>query len=127
MGAVVLRALERAATETSLPKTIRLDNGPEFVGKDLDLWMFMRGVTPDFSRPGEPTDDAYIESFNGKFCAARLNTTGSSASTRRGKKVWLGRETIATFVRVLSRLVLELADASSGDMRLSDHAARSMI
>ena len=72
-SADVAATLERAAVETGLPKTIRLDNGPEFVGKDLDLWAFMRGVTLDFSRPGKPTDNAYIESFNGKFRAECLN------------------------------------------------------
>ena len=55
------------------PKTIRVDNGPEFVSKELDLWAFMRGVTLDFSRPGKPTDNSFIESFNGKFRAACLN------------------------------------------------------
>ncbi len=72
-SADVVATLERAAVETGLPKTIRVDNGPEFVGKDLDLWAFMRGVTLDFSRPGKPTDNAYIESFNGKFRAEYLN------------------------------------------------------
>jgi transposase InsO family protein len=48
-------------------------NGPEFVSKELDLWAFMRGVTLDFSRPGKPTDNAYIESFNGKFRSECLN------------------------------------------------------
>ncbi len=61
-----MATLERAAADAGLPKTIRVDNGPEFVSKELDLWAFMRGVTLDFSRPGKPTDNAYIESFNGK-------------------------------------------------------------
>jgi len=43
-SADVVATLERAAVETGLPKTIPLDNGPEFVGKDIDLWAFMRGV-----------------------------------------------------------------------------------
>ena len=51
------------------PKTIRVDNGPEFVSKDLDLWAWMNGVTLDFSRPGKPTDNAFVESFNGKVRA----------------------------------------------------------
>jgi putative transposase len=72
-SADVVATLERAAVETGLPKTIRVDNGPEFVGEDLDLWAFMRGVTLDFSRPGKPTDNAYIEWFNGKFRAECLN------------------------------------------------------
>jgi transposase InsO family protein len=39
----------------------------------LDLWAYQRGVTLDFSRPGKPTDNAFIESFNGKFRAECLN------------------------------------------------------
>jgi putative transposase len=74
-GADVVATLERAAAEVGLPKTIRVDNGPEFVSKELDLWAFMRGVTLDFSRPGKPTDNAYIESFNGKFRSECLNAS----------------------------------------------------
>jgi putative transposase len=48
--------------------------GSEFVSRDLDLWAYTRGVTLDFSRPGKPTDNAYIEAFNGRFRAERLNT-----------------------------------------------------
>ena len=55
------------------PATIRVDQGSEFVSRDLDLWAYQRGVTLDFSRPGKPTDDAFIESFNGKFRAECLN------------------------------------------------------
>ena len=46
-----------------MPRTIRVDNGPEFISKGLDLWAWMTGVTLDFSRPGKPTDNAFIESF----------------------------------------------------------------
>jgi putative transposase len=48
-------------------------NAGEFVSRDLDLWAYQRGVTLDFSRPGKPTDNAFIESFNGKFRAECLN------------------------------------------------------
>ena len=58
-----------------MPKMIRVDNGPEFISKDLDLWAYMNGVTLDFSRPGKPTDNAFVESFNGKFRAECLNTS----------------------------------------------------
>lgn len=72
-GADVVETLERVSREIGYPKTIRLDNGPEFISKELDLWAFMRGVTLDFSRPGKPTDNAFIESLNGKFRAECLN------------------------------------------------------
>lgn len=51
-----------------------MDNGPEFVSRDLDLWAYQKNVILDFSRPGKPTDNAFIESFNGKFRAECLNT-----------------------------------------------------
>jgi putative transposase len=57
------------------PKAIRLDNGPEFIGKDLDSWASFNNVTLDFSRKGKPTDNAFCESFNGTFRDECLNTT----------------------------------------------------
>lgn len=55
------------------PRAIRVDQGSEFISRDLDLWAYQKGVTLDFSRPGKPTDNAFIESFNGKFRAECLN------------------------------------------------------
>lgn len=53
-GANVVETLERGAAAFGYPKTIRVDNGPEFVSKELDLWAYLKGVTLDFSRPGKP-------------------------------------------------------------------------
>lgn len=89
-GSNVVETLERGAAEFGYPRTIRVDNGPEFVSKELDLWTYMKGVTLDFSRPGKPTDNAFIESFNGKFRAECLTRTGSSASTRHEQNAVLG-------------------------------------
>ena len=99
-GADVVATLERAAADAGLPKTIRVDNGPEFVSKELDLWAFIRGVTLDFSRPGKPTDNAYIESFNGKFRTECLNTNWFLSLDEAREKCELGVETITTFVRI---------------------------
>lgn len=55
------------------PKTIRVDQGSEFISRDLDLWAYTNEVTLDFSRPGKPTDNAYIEAFNSRFRAECLN------------------------------------------------------
>ena len=52
---------------------MRVDNGPEFTGKMLDLWADLHGVTRDFSRPGKPTDNAFIESCNGRVREECLN------------------------------------------------------
>jgi putative transposase len=56
------------------PRTIRVENGSEFISRDLDLWAYQREVVLDFSRPGKPTDNAFIEAFNGRFRAECLNT-----------------------------------------------------
>jgi putative transposase len=73
-GTDVVATLERIAATYGRPKRIRVDNGPEFISKELDLWAWLHGVELDFSRPGKPTDNAFAESFNGKFRAECLNT-----------------------------------------------------
>ena len=70
----VVAMLERTCPATGYPKTIRVDQGSEFVSRDLDLWAYVKGVTLDFSRPGKPTDNAFIEAFNGRLRAECLNT-----------------------------------------------------
>jgi putative transposase len=72
-GADVVEILEAVGRQVGFPKTIRVDQGTEFVSRELDLWAYQRDVTLDFSRPGKPTDNAFIESFNGKFRAECLN------------------------------------------------------
>ena len=72
-AADVVEVLERVGRRHGFPKAIRVDQGTEFVSRDLDLWAYQRGVTLDFSRPGKPTDNAFIESLNGKFRAECLN------------------------------------------------------
>src|SRR5262245_56179512 len=52
-GADVVEVLERVGREVELPATIRVDQGSEFVSRDVDLWAYQRGVTFDFSRPGK--------------------------------------------------------------------------
>ncbi len=73
-AADVVAVLERVCKEAGYPKTIRVDQGSEFISRELDLWAYTRGVVLDFSRPGKRTDNAFIESLNGKFRAECLNT-----------------------------------------------------
>ena len=89
-GSDVVDTLERVAREVGCPKTIRVDNGPEFVSKELDLWAFLCGVTLDFSRRGKPADNAFIESLNGKFRAECLNANRflSLDEARRKCEAW---------------------------------------
>ena len=51
----------------SVSQGIQVDNGREFISKVVDKWAYEHQLTLDFSRPGKPTDNAYIESFNGSF------------------------------------------------------------
>lgn len=73
-GSYVVDTLEQACRKLGYPKSIQVDNGPEFSSKDLDLWAYTKGIELDFSCSGKPTDNAYIESLNGKFRAESLNT-----------------------------------------------------
>ena len=57
----------------AVPNRIQVDNGSEFISKALDKWCYDNGVTLDFSRPGKPTDNPFIESFNGSFRDECLN------------------------------------------------------
>lgn len=50
-----------------LPLTFNIDNGSEFTGRAMDTWAFEHGIKLDFIRPGKPNENAFIESFNGKF------------------------------------------------------------
>jgi putative transposase len=66
-GGRVVEVLERLKGTCGLPKVIKVDNGSEFISKAMDEWAYRNGVKLEFSRPGKPTDNAFIESFNGRL------------------------------------------------------------
>lgn len=72
-GADVVEIMEHLKHSRGLPCTIKVDNGPEFISKELDKWAYENGIELDFSRPGKPTDNAMIESFNRSFRDECLN------------------------------------------------------
>lgn len=72
-GRRVAAVLERLRELRGLPRSITVDHGPEFEGQYLDAWAYERGVQLAFIRPGKPNENAYIESFNGKFRDECLN------------------------------------------------------
>ncbi|WP_424447054.1 IS3 family transposase [Paucimonas lemoignei] len=72
-GRRVVAVLERLAETRGLPRSVTIDNGPEFAGKALDEWAYSRGLQLSFIQPGKPQQNAYIESFNGKFRDECLN------------------------------------------------------
>lgn len=72
-GEHAVEVLSRLKFTRGLPKSIQVDNGPEFISKVLDKWAFEHGIVLNFSRPGKPVDNAFIESFNGSFRDECLN------------------------------------------------------
>jgi putative transposase len=115
-GLRVQAVLERLADTRGLPLSITVDNGPEFDGQVLDKWAYRRGVQLSFIRPGKPNENAYIESFNGKFRDECLNEHWflSLAHARRVIEDWrieynterphssLGNRTPAEFAKALA-------------------------
>ena len=72
-GKEVAEVLDQIIEDRSKPETIQCDNGPEFTSRALDKWAYDHKVALDFSRPGKPTDNGFIESFNGRFRDECLN------------------------------------------------------
>lgn len=72
-GEHVVSALSRIAARRGAPRHIFVDNGSEFSGRLLDMWAYHHKSRIDFSRPGKPTDNCHIETFNGSFRDERMN------------------------------------------------------
>lgn len=72
-GHYVTRVLDQAARFRGYPQAIRTDQGPEFTGKALDQWAYKHGVQLKLIQAGKPTQNAFIESFNGRFRDECLN------------------------------------------------------
>ncbi len=73
-GDTVVDILDRLSCSRGRPLRIRVDNGPEFVSKALDNYSYQNNIKLEFSRPGKPVDNAFIESFNGSLRDECLNT-----------------------------------------------------
>jgi len=72
-GGYVARVLETIGQFRGLPRAVRTDQGPEFTSRALDRWAYGQGVDLKLIAAGKPTQNAYIESFNGKFRDECLN------------------------------------------------------
>lgn len=72
-GILVTRILNELALTRGLPKVIRTDNGKEFCGRAMLTWAHQHGVTLRLIEPGKPNQNAFIESFNGRFRDECLN------------------------------------------------------
>ena len=91
-GHGVVATLMQVVEEKGLPKSVRIDNGPEFTSKVLDQWAYLNGVELDFIRPGKPTDNALIEAFNGRFREECLNESWFLSLEDAREKVELWRQ-----------------------------------
>tara|TARA_B100001964_G_scaffold195692_1_gene219881 strand:- start:268 stop:1131 length:864 start_codon:yes stop_codon:yes gene_type:complete len=89
-GLRVCRVLDQLVSHHGKPQALLVDNGPEFTGKALDEWAYQRGVRIDFIAPGKPTQNPYVESFNGKMRDECLNEHWftSLADARRILATW---------------------------------------
>lgn len=90
-GEDVVRVLNRLRYGRAAPQRIYCDNGSEFTSRILDLWAYHNQVTLEFSRPGKPTDNGHIESFNGSLRDECLNAHWftSLADAREKIAAWL--------------------------------------
>ena len=89
-GENVVEVLNRLVRQRGAPKFLFADNGAEFTGHLVDLWAYHHNVRIDFSRPGKPTDNAFIETFNGSLRDECLNLHwfDNLAEAKRLIEVW---------------------------------------
>lgn len=117
-GLAVTRALDRAALLRGLPKAIRTDQGPEFTSKALDQWSYQHGVQLKLIEPGKPTQNAFIESFNGRFRDECLNDhllRIARPSADRHRCVAPGLQRAAPAQRACISNTVRVCSALSGD------------
>jgi putative transposase len=89
-GSRVVEVLDRLADQRGRPEELVLDNGPEFIGRALAQWADTHGVRLHFITPGKPVQNAYIESFHGRFRDECLNEAWflSLSDARRIIEAW---------------------------------------
>ena len=89
-GRDVTAALDRVLAAGITPRSITVDHGTEFTSRAVEDWASARGVALDFTRPGKPTDNSHIESFNGRLRDEFLNVHQftSLADVRTRLEAW---------------------------------------
>ena len=89
-GRDVAAALDRVLAAGVTPRSITVDHGTEFTSRALEDWAYARGVALDVTRPGKPTDNSHIESFNGRLRDEFLNVHqfASLADVRTRLEAW---------------------------------------
>lgn len=72
-SSLVTLVLDRLIARRRTPQVLQIDNGTEFTCRHFDAWAYERGTRLDFICPGRPVENAFIESFNGRFRDECLN------------------------------------------------------
>jgi putative transposase len=97
-GSDVVSVVEEIRIMKSIvPQRIQVDNGSEFISKDFDRWAYNNKVILDYSRPGKPTDNPFIESFNGSFRDECLNINRFLSLEDANKKIEAWRKDYNNF------------------------------
>ena len=91
-GEDVVGILNGIVRQRGKPQTIKADNGSEFISKVMDKWAYERSIEIDFSRPGKPTDNAMVESFNGRLRQECLNEHWFMSLTDAQEKIEFWRK-----------------------------------
>lgn len=126
LGLRVVRVLDRLAETIGLPAVIVMDNGPEFSGRALDTWAYARGVQLRFIRPGKPIENAFVESFNGKFRDECLNEHwfASVAEARMLIEAWrVDYNTVRPHSALAGQTPQQFARSTEGARRLTSARA----
>lgn len=86
----MVEVLNRLVARHGAPRYVFVDNGSEFTGRLMDMWAYHHHVRLDFSRPGKPTDNSYVETFNGSLRDECLNVHwfASPTEARRVLEAW---------------------------------------
>lgn len=89
-GERVARTLDQVVELHGKPQSLLMDNGPEFISRKMDEWAYRNNVRLQFIEPGKPTQNAYVESFNGTLRNECLNENwfGSVAEARKIIETW---------------------------------------
>jgi transposase InsO family protein len=125
-GDHLTRILDGVCSQRGKPGVIRTDNGPEFTGKAMLTWAHRHGIALRLIEPGKPNQNAYVESFNGRFRDECLNEHWfmSLAHARALIEAWrreyneerpkrsLGGRTPAQFAKQLAIKVAKMPDGS---------------
>ena len=103
------------------PQRIQVDNGSEFISLALDQWAYEQSVMLDFSRPGKPTDNPFIESFNGSLRDECLNVHWFLSLDDARDKIERWRQDYNEF-----RPHSSLGDQTPSEFRLAHLEARNL-